>query len=136
MIGRKKFNNNPREGIDYLINHKVIEDTPDSIAEFLFRTDGLSKAAIGEYIGEKSEKNVKILERFVDLHDLSNMPIVMALRQFLWSFRLPGESQKIDRMMEAFAKRYCDQNQRIFSHKGKGNDLYLYEAHFQTHVTC
>lgn len=29
-------------------------------------------------------------------------------RQFLWSFRLPGEAQKIDRMMECFAKRYCD----------------------------
>lgn len=25
-------------------------------------------------------------------------------RQFLWSFRLPGEAQKIDRMMECFAQ--------------------------------
>ena len=38
-----------------------------------------------------------------------------SLRQFLWSFRLPGEAQKIDRMMEAFAKRYCDCNPEVFS---------------------
>lgn len=34
--------------------------------------------------------------------------LVSCFRQFLWSFRLPGEAQKIDRMMECFAKRYCD----------------------------
>uniref|UniRef100_A0A4X2KYR0 Cytohesin-2 n=1 Tax=Vombatus ursinus TaxID=29139 RepID=A0A4X2KYR0_VOMUR len=36
------------------------------------------------------------------------------LRQFLWSFRLPGEAQKIDRMMEAFAQRYCLCNPGVF----------------------
>ncbi|XP_016395120.1 cytohesin-3-like [Sinocyclocheilus rhinocerous] len=34
--------------------------------------------------------------------------------QFLWSFRLPGEAQKIDRMMEAFASRYCQCNPGVF----------------------
>jgi cytohesin len=36
-------------------------------------------------------------------------------RQFLWSFRLPGEAQKIDRMMECFAQRYCQLNPDIFT---------------------
>ncbi|XP_014749010.1 PREDICTED: cytohesin-2 [Sturnus vulgaris] len=36
-------------------------------------------------------------------------------RQFLWSFRLPGEAQKIDRMMEAFAQRYCLCNPGVFT---------------------
>jgi cytohesin len=39
-------------------------------------------------------------------------------RQFLWSFRLPGEAQKIDRMMEAFATRYCDCNAGVFQSTG------------------
>ncbi|XP_054763867.2 cytohesin-1-like [Lytechinus pictus] len=42
------------------------------------------------------------------------MILVQALRQFLWSFRLPGEAQKIDRMMECFAKRYCETNPGVF----------------------
>lgn len=39
-------------------------------------------------------------------------------RQFLWSFRLPGEAQKIDRMMEAFASRYCGCNPGVFHSTG------------------
>ena len=41
--------------------------------------------------------------------------LFQALRQFLWSFRLPGEAQKIDRMMESFAQRYCQLNPEIFT---------------------
>lgn len=39
----------------------------------------------------------------------------LIFRQFLWSFRLPGEAQKIDRMMECFAQRYCQLNPDIFT---------------------
>jgi hypothetical protein len=31
-----------------------------------------------------------------------------ALRHFLHGFRLPGEAQKIDRLMEKFAARFCE----------------------------
>ena len=40
----------------------------------------------------------------------SDKDIVPALRQFLEGFRLPGEAQKIDRLMEKFASRYCECN--------------------------
>jgi cytohesin len=43
------------------------------------------------------------------------MTLVEALRHFLWSFRLPGEAQKIDRMMEAFAQHYCAVNEGVFN---------------------
>jgi len=39
-------------------------------------------------------------------------------RIFLWSFRLPGEAQKIDRMMECFAQRYCECNPGVFNSTG------------------
>uniref|UniRef100_A0A673KDI3 Cytohesin-3-like n=1 Tax=Sinocyclocheilus rhinocerous TaxID=307959 RepID=A0A673KDI3_9TELE len=42
------------------------------------------------------------------------MVLLSPHRQFLWSFRLPGEAQKIDRMMEAFASRYCQCNPGVF----------------------
>ena len=46
--------------------------------------------------------------------------LVLSLRrQFLWSFRLPGEAQKIDRMMEAFASRYCLCNPGVFQSTGR-----------------
>lgn len=47
-------------------------------------------------------------------------------RQFLWSFRLPGEAQKIDRMMEAFAQRYCHCNPGVFQSTGKHKRVHNY----------
>lgn len=47
-------------------------------------------------------------------------------RQFLWSFRLPGEAQKIDRMMEAFAQRYCHCNNGVF--QSTGTDLVFHSS--------
>ena len=60
------------------------------------------------------------MHAFVDLLDFSNLPFVDALRLFLQSFRLPGESQKIDRFMLKFAERYIAGNtQTSFSNAGK-----------------
>jgi hypothetical protein len=50
-------------------------------------------------------------------------PSFYLFRQFLWSFRLPGEAQKIDRMMECFAQRYCQLNPNIFTNTGELSDL-------------
>ncbi|KAM7381364.1 hypothetical protein PAMA_012282 [Pampus argenteus] len=86
-MGRKKFNMDPKKGIRFLIDSSLLKNTSNDIAQFLYKGEGLNKTAIGDYLGE---------------------------RQFLWSFRLPGEAQKIDRMMEAFAQRYCRCNPGVF----------------------
>jgi Sec7-like guanine-nucleotide exchange factor len=38
-----------------------------------------------------------------------------AVRAYLSSFRLPGEAQKIDRIMESFSAAYCSQNPSVFA---------------------
>lgn len=113
-IGKKRFNMDPKKGIEYLIEHDILEYTPDSIAKFLLEGEGLNKTAIGDYLGERNEFNMKVLDSYVNLHNFNDLILVQALRQFLWSFRLPGEAQKIDRMMEKFAIRYCQQNPGVF----------------------
>jgi brefeldin A-inhibited guanine nucleotide-exchange protein len=50
------------------------------------------------------------MHQFVDLLDFSGIQFVDALRAFLQKFRLPGESQKIDRFVLKFAERYIDAN--------------------------
>lgn len=114
VIGKKKFNMDPKKGINYLVDRELLIRTPEDVAQFLFKGEGLNKTAIGDYLGERDEFNIQVLKSFVTLNDFCGMILVQALRQFLWSFRLPGEAQKIDRMMECFAQRYCDQNPGIF----------------------
>ncbi|XP_074599146.1 cytohesin steppke [Brevipalpus obovatus] len=113
--GKKRFNMDPKRGLEYLVENGLLKNTSEDVAAFLKKSDGLSKTAIGEYLGENIEFNLKVLDAFVELHDFANLFLVQALRQFLYSFRLPGEAQKIDRMMEKFAARYCQQNPSLFS---------------------
>lgn len=47
---------------------------------------------------------------YIDQMDFHERDFVPALRMFLEGFRLPGEAQKIDRLMEKFASRYCECN--------------------------
>lgn len=46
------------------------------------------------------------MHAYVDSMNFSAMKFDTAIREFLKGFRLPGEAQKIDRIMEKFAERY------------------------------
>uniref|UniRef100_A0ABI7WKR1 Cytohesin 3 n=2 Tax=Felis catus TaxID=9685 RepID=A0ABI7WKR1_FELCA len=113
-MGRKKFNMDPKKGIQFLIENDLLQSSPEDVAQFLYKGEGLNKTVIGDYLGERDDFNIKVLQAFVELHEFADLNLVQALRQFLWSFRLPGEAQKIDRMMEAFASRYCLCNPGVF----------------------
>ncbi|KAG8687343.1 guanine nucleotide exchange protein for ADP-robosylation factor, partial [Ceratobasidium sp. 394] len=111
LEGIKKFNFKQKKGVEFLLEKGFIEsDNPQAIAKFLISTDGLGKAALGEYLGEGEERNIAIMHAFVDYMDFTGLSFVEALRIFLQSFRLPGEAQKIDRFMLKFAARYVGQN--------------------------
>ena len=47
------------------------------------RGEGLSKTAIGDYLGEKSPFHEQVLKAFVDLHDFTDLILVQALRYLL-----------------------------------------------------
>ncbi|KDQ64470.1 hypothetical protein JAAARDRAFT_28101 [Jaapia argillacea MUCL 33604] len=111
LEGIKKFNSSPKAGIQFFLNTGFISSrSPQEIAKLLLSTDGLSKAVIGEYLGEGHEDNIATMHAFVDMLEFGGLPFVDALRTFLQAFRLPGESQKVERFMEKFAERYFTSN--------------------------
>lgn len=79
-IGRKKFNMDPKKGIEYLIENGLLQQTAESVAQFLYKGEGLNKTAIGDYLGEKNDFNEKVLQAFVALHDFADLILVQALR--------------------------------------------------------
>ncbi|KAG0208455.1 Brefeldin A-inhibited guanine nucleotide-exchange protein 2 [Mortierella sp. GBA30] len=115
LKGVRLFNTKPMKGLDFLIKQGFVQDDLQAIAAYLMTTASLDKAAIGEYIGDGDEKAIKVMHAFVDRLDFTGVGFVDALRMFLQTFRLPGESQKIDRLMEKFADRYCDTNSKVFA---------------------
>ena len=109
-----KFNDSATKGVKMLREHGFVTDDA-SVVQFLLHTSEISKAAIGDFLGDGSTENIKIMHMFVDTFDFTGIEFVTALRQFLQAFRLPGEAQKIDRIMEKFAARYCENNPKIFA---------------------
>lgn len=79
-IGRKKFNMDPKKGIEYLIEKGLLQLTPESVAQFLHKGEGLNKTAIGDYLGERNDFNENVLRAFVELHDFTDLILVQALR--------------------------------------------------------
>lgn len=114
--GIRLFNFKPKRGIKALIDNGFIaDDSPERIAQFIAQSEQLDKTMIGEYLGEADPQNVAIMHAFVDTMDFAKRTFVDALRQFLQSFRLPGEAQKIDRFMLKFAERYITGNPQVFA---------------------
>lgn len=88
-----------------------MENSPQGVARFLISRKGLSKQMIGEYLGNlQNPFCMAVLECFANELDLSGMQVDVALRKFQQHFRMPGEAQKIERLMEIFSQRYCQCN--------------------------
>lgn len=68
-------------------------------------SNNLSKIQLGIYLGGEDELNISTLKAFTNRLDFSEMTYDKALRYYLHFFMLPGEAQKIDRIMECFAHR-------------------------------
>ncbi|XP_058744123.1 brefeldin A-inhibited guanine nucleotide-exchange protein 2-like [Vicia villosa] len=113
--GISLFNRKPKKGIEFLINANKVGDSPEDIATFLKDASGLDKILIGDYLGEREELSLKVMHAYVDSFNFQGMEFDEAIRVFLQGFRLPGEAQKIDRIMEKFAERYWKCNPKAFS---------------------
>uniref|UniRef100_A0A8C4DG58 ADP-ribosylation factor guanine nucleotide-exchange factor 1 (brefeldin A-inhibited) n=1 Tax=Dicentrarchus labrax TaxID=13489 RepID=A0A8C4DG58_DICLA len=111
------FNKKPKRGIQYLQEQGMLGTTPEDLAQFLHQEERLDSTQVGEFLGDNDRFNKEVMYAYVDQMDFQGKDFVSALRIFLEGFRLPGEAQKIDRLMEKFAARYleCNQGQTLFA---------------------
>ena len=119
----EKFNNKPKNGILFLQKSELVPsgtgaDAAKKVAQLFRETEGFDKTVMGDYMGEggtpKTQFNVLVLHAFIDTYDFRGMTFSESLRALLKGFRLPGEAQKIDRVVEKFAERFCTDNPGAF----------------------
>ena len=111
-VGLNIFNSKPELGIEFLARKDFLELSPASVAKFLFQTEsGLSKEKVGEYLGNlQSPFAMKVLSCFMQEFNFSGQRSDKSMRKLLEWVRVPGEAQKIERIMEEFGKRYVKCN--------------------------
>ncbi|KAG5672765.1 hypothetical protein PVAND_002861 [Polypedilum vanderplanki] len=113
-LGLNLFNKKPEKGIEFLVKNGFLDNTHSGVAKFLISRKGLSRQMIGEYLGMiQNSFNMAVLDAFCDELDLSGMAVDVALRKFQSYFRMPGEAQKIERLIQAFSHRYAKCNPEV-----------------------
>lgn len=120
LIAANHYNRDDKKGLQYLKLCQLVSEPPDPKAfAFFFRyTPGLDKNMIGEYLGDPDGFHIQVLKEFTQTFEFSGMILDNALRTYLETFRLPGEAQKIDRIIEVFAERFYNlQTSDIFESK-------------------
>lgn len=101
------FKTSPSKAIKKLLELGLITNAPRTLATYLFSNcDLLSPSSLADFLG--SEGSEQVLSEFTNLINLSHLNFEMALRRFMWIAHLPGEAQKIDRMMSCFARHYLE----------------------------
>ncbi|AQZ18685.1 GEA2 (YEL022W) and GEA1 (YJR031C) [Zygosaccharomyces parabailii] len=118
----KIFNEKPKQGIPLLIEKNFIKsDSERDIAEFLFENNGrMNKKMIGLLLCDPARTS--LLKSFIDLFDFEELRVDEAIRILLTKFRLPGESQQIERIIETFSARYVDCQNYDLSKANQNNE--------------
>lgn len=81
------------------------------IAKQLFEVhEQLDPTVLGQCLGHHEEVYQRVLSFYPLNFEFAGCSFVGALRKFLWSFRLPGESMQIDRIMQSFSHSFMAQN--------------------------
>ena len=136
------FNNKSSRGIEFLLDCGLLSEpiTPLQVATFLRHAVvvGLDKASVGAYLGEAGKStssshsgssngppvwqmdwfHKECLEAYCGLFSFQEQSLLDSLRMFLAAFRLPGEAQQIDRILQAFADKcaaLCQEASTLFS---------------------
>ncbi|RLN72204.1 hypothetical protein BBJ28_00013882 [Nothophytophthora sp. Chile5] len=108
-----------KKAIEYLVAMNFVKDTPRNVTSFLrIYHDFFDEMEIGDYLGEGDEDfKAQVRLTYVRAISFKGMTLVESLRHFLTNggFRLPGEAQKIERMVEAFAQCYWEDSPSSFS---------------------
>ena len=130
--GSIKFRMSAKQGLLFFVQHGFLNlDAKEVASFFLENKEKLDKTQMGEVFGREIDASfikdkgvdpekggvgfyIRVLHHYVDQLEFSGLKFDDAIRLFLSGFRLPGESQKVDRVMEKFAERYTLQNEDVF----------------------
>ncbi|CCM03853.1 uncharacterized protein FIBRA_06002 [Fibroporia radiculosa] len=109
LTGMARFNTKPKTGLSFLEENRLIyldpnEPRPLSLAKFLKNSARVDKRLLGDFLSKPD--NIDVLKAFMGLFDFKDKSVADAMRELLETFRLPGESQQINRITETFAEVY------------------------------
>ena len=91
--------------------------TPQDVANFFLQNDGkLDLDRVADYIGERDDAHQDCLRLMIGTLQFGGLPLDSALRKMISLIKLPGEAQKIERVIAEFGKHYMACNPGVIDH--------------------
>jgi brefeldin A-inhibited guanine nucleotide-exchange protein len=128
-----KFNAGKKSGMKALKELGVIKEGPENMAEFLATDKRCSHFVIGEIFGGEDDFNLQVLDLYLEKLNFKNITVLEALRFFLSLFELPGEGQKVERILDCFSKKYSADNPELTSDAAHLLSVLLMMLHTNTY---
>ncbi|KAM3081245.1 hypothetical protein ACMFMF_003159 [Clarireedia jacksonii] len=72
--------------------------------------DFIQKEKAAAWMGDEDPVRARTLIAYMDLYNFTNLNILASLRVICGRLVLKGESQQVDRILDAFSKRWCQSN--------------------------
>ncbi|RAL64618.1 hypothetical protein DID88_001651 [Monilinia fructigena] len=72
--------------------------------------DFIQKEKATAWMGDEGVDRARTLKAYMSLYDFTNLNILASMRVICGRLVLKGESQQVDRILEAFSKRWCQSN--------------------------
>lgn len=94
------------------------------MAKLLFISPGISKDSLGEFFAKNDEVHKQILQNYINLFDFSDLTIDQSIRLFLSSFRIVGEGQIVDRLLDMFSIAFYESHKDSFFHDAASVHLF------------
>ena len=110
------FNYAPSKGITYWFDHGLLQNddsnAADAIVDILFFCERRFNAEhIGYYLGSDDLLASKVRHKYIARrYCFDGLTLDAAMRGFFEDFKLPIETQQVDRILESFSTTYCAQN--------------------------
>ena len=96
-----------KKSIDIDLTRPINEDRDQ--AKLLFDGDEsiTSKSNMAAWLGEPGPDRARVRKAYLELFEWQNLNILAALRDLCGKLYLKGESQQVDRILDAFSQRWC-----------------------------
>ncbi|KAF2144516.1 uncharacterized protein K452DRAFT_143193 [Aplosporella prunicola CBS 121167] len=72
--------------------------------------DFISKGRAAAWLGEKTPVSERCRKAYMELYEWTGFSVLLAMRDLCGRLILKGETQEVDRILDAFANRWCECN--------------------------
>jgi Sec7 domain len=86
------------------------DDQEQALKIFENRDENLDPGEVSAWLGDAGDARERVRVAYMSLFCWNNVDILSALRGLCARIALKGETQQVDRMLEAFSKRWCEGN--------------------------